>query len=106
MPPYIGKWDTDFDPKNEINYMEKAIQKAIEGGYSMMQWEEKYMPEIYESYLLDPLFWQAIGKTMGWEKFYTPYLRGQTEWQSNWHRFIDHLAEGKDAENFFNELLK
>ncbi len=27
-------------------------------------------------------------------------------WLNHWHRFIDHLAEGKDADGFFNEILK
>jgi hypothetical protein len=26
-------------------------------------------------------------------------------WQYHWHRFIDHLAEGKTPEDFFRELL-
>lgn len=26
-------------------------------------------------------------------------------WQDQWHSFIDHLAEGKDIESFFNNLL-
>jgi hypothetical protein len=25
-------------------------------------------------------------------------------WKKFWHRFIDHLAEGKDAESFFQAL--
>lgn len=25
-------------------------------------------------------------------------------WKYHWHRFIDHLAEGKDAESFFSNL--
>jgi hypothetical protein len=26
-------------------------------------------------------------------------------WLTEWHRFIDHLAKGKDAESFFKELV-
>ena len=26
------------------------------------------------------------------------------EWKRNWHRFIDHLADGKTAESFFDTL--
>ena len=28
------------------------------------------------------------------------------QWKFHWHRFIDHLAEGKDAESYFEALLK
>lgn len=49
---------------------------------------------------LDPLFWQSLGKAMGWI-----YLSDTPEhWKKEWHRFIDHLAEGKDAESFFESL--
>jgi hypothetical protein len=30
----------------------------------------------------------------------------QEVWLYHWHRLIDHLAEGKDAESFFADLLK
>jgi len=83
--------------------------------------------------LLDPLFWQALGKARGWEKkvvvrrgtvignFCTPcsaqHPRGEcfeemgfdmdylNPWAYHWHRFIDHLAEGKDSESFFVTLV-
>lgn len=81
--------------------------------------------------LLDPLFWSSLGKAMGWREKYKhhidnslrPALRCtdcggkpmvgsghcsgnlKDEWLTNWHRFIDHLAEGKDANSFFSDLL-
>tara|TARA_R110000868_G_scaffold236293_4_gene490322 strand:- start:590 stop:853 length:264 start_codon:yes stop_codon:yes gene_type:complete len=42
--------------------------------------------------LLDPLFWQA--------------LKTKEDWRNVWHDFIDHLADGKDVDSFFNNLLK
>lgn len=132
--------------------MENAIQKAIEGGYgdflslkNINQFyvvfnrketttiEKNDVEEIVpitqsfaiEHILLDPLFWEALGKSLGWSnikytipKFqrsaipednrigYKHETRDISEWQFHWHRFIDHLAEGKDAESFFNELLQ
>lgn len=77
-----------------------------------------------EVVFLDPLFWQSLGKAMGWNKNYIDQygevvdceteqecldLMSQVDrhvWLYEWHRFIDALAEGKDAESFFNELLK
>ncbi len=64
--------------------------------------------------LLDPLFWQALGKGFGWEK--TDYCWGcgydegatiDTDgWKIKMHHFIDHLASGGDIESFFTNLIK
>lgn len=110
--------------------MEKAIKKAIEGG-----WRPKaekatdiltYSGEIigiqktaflgYSQMLLDPLFWQALGKAMGWKgtenhnhelnEDCSSSCWGMDGWQLTWHRFIDHISSGKDADSFFEELLK
>ncbi len=103
--------------------MKEAIQKAIEGGWKPEQialehWE-KIMPNMHRldqwrvcSYaLLDPLFWQSLGKSLGWEDekncpvCWRKMVITGTGWMCHWHRFIDHLASGKDAEEFFNNLL-
>lgn len=63
----------------------------------------------------DPSFWQSLGKTMGWRPVrqmiysgeYGSEISGIREtqgWLYEWHRFIDHLAEGKTAESFFDQL--
>ena len=55
---------------------------------------------------LEPLFWQSLGKAMGWgsgKEFYEDGLTQKT-WVREWHRLIDHLAEGGAAESFFEGL--
>ena len=128
--------------------MKNAIEKAIEGGYyngklrkGAIGWcylnEEinsksgiRYETVVTTPYmLLDPLFWQCLGKAMGWGKTeimmddYTDHkFMGGTlgysyqegggmgfesdEWRYNWHRFIDDIAEGGDVDKFFKNLLK
>lgn len=118
--------------------MKNAIKLAIEGGWNPEKYRQiwQYNPNnrvgVTDSYRAglthwditsDPLFWQALGKTMGWGKRIIierqdietkdgRVVRSDTdaemvpEWKFYWHRFIDHLAEGKDAESFFNQLLK
>jgi len=61
---------------------------------------------------LDPLFWQCLGKALGWKVGNdVDYLYNakepiriehgvMDEWLYLWHRFIDHLAEGKSVEEF------
>lgn len=103
----------NMKPSERIK-METAIKKAMEGGYP----QASYLKQ--EIFLLDPLFWQALGKGCGWtsicnvcRKIYVDecFINhvGQpigSVWKYNWHRFIDHLAEGKDAESFFTSLLE
>ena len=124
--------------------IDKAIQKAIEGGWKSDQtyiaygcyetfWGAgkehwKYRPNtgvgIERIYLgtifFDPLFWQALGKAMGWRNgsggssmLYRFHGDGQVtqeekpfmnEWAIKWHRMIDHLAEGGKIESFFETL--
>jgi len=78
---------------------------------------------------LDPDFWRALGKAEGWKKkvcsrcgiiptyavknkssiCYSCCIEPRIDIDEqiyHWHRFIDHLAEGKEAEEFFKELLK
>lgn len=90
--------------------MEKVIQKAIEGG-----WVAKccFKPEknwhwYKGDIFLDPLFWQALGKAMGWGKKMVSDKGVRMRDTSNyyWHHFIDHLASGENADDFFKELCK
>jgi hypothetical protein len=101
--------------------IEQAIKEAMEkGGYKpsgLKTW-------IYSDALLDPSFWQAFAKARkeidaNWpngemrcenklgrcDSRYCEYAGYRNPYE-RWHLFIDHLAEGKDAENFFAELPK
>lgn len=112
--------------------MEEAITRAIEGGWKPIpKWiEVKYINDevvfvlsrntngydhfnlSYKEVVVDPLFWQALGKSLGWEgsKFY-PYdetrRRGEMMSEAKWYSrcFWNHLWEGKDIDSFFTSLL-
>ena len=114
--------------------MNKAIQKAIEGGwngtivkpdtrvYDLPEYKMAYDHTRFCIALLDPLFWQALGKAEGWGNSFGFIQTSDTgeidkwlesdsagtvyQWRYHWHRFIDHLSEGKDPDSFFNELIK
>ena len=88
--------------------------------------------EHWQEVVVDRDFWQALGKAMGWGnngvshaifKYITSmdkptknrplpplekdvYRYEVPAWAYHWHRFIDHLAEGKQIDDFFNDLLK
>jgi hypothetical protein len=85
------------------------------------EWDEVYSENARKTMYLDPFFWQSLGKALGWEGLYPMlweghelYWRGgnghqyqahEEYWMHKWHRFIDHLAEGQDAESYFKQLL-
>lgn len=65
-----------------------------------------------EELLLDPSFWQSLGKALGWRDYSNADLCREcvtkyspmSGWRAYWHRFIDHLADGKSAELFFESI--
>ncbi len=111
--------------------MEQAIKIAIENGWKPFTGYLRKKFELesdcaifydkvnvrrfyFSDMVLDPLFWQALGKGLGWEEtnncWGCGYDEGATErtpgWKIKMHRFIDHLVEGKGIESFFTELIK
>lgn len=95
-----------------MNYIEQAIREAVEkGGYmppTAVDSDEipaaiRYFAKSPYRVFLDPTFWQALGKARGWGA--EAWGWGGETWVMEWHRFIDALAEGKDAESFFKNLL-
>ena len=108
-----------------MTHIERAIKEAVKAGYSFRgdkllhdnnlgTWSVSdgdggYIVPADECFFLAPLFWQALGKARGWDDGEVT-IEGYSAsiyhwmWQFQWHRFIDHLAEGKDAESFFASL--
>lgn len=121
--------------------METAIKRAIEGGWNMQtayitverRQLENGIDELAQlsihKVLLDPLFWQCLGKSLGWGSGghnwdtagttcdYCGAMDGDDDpqpatgaydkcWKYHWHRLIDALAAGKTADEYFNETLK
>lgn len=124
--------------------MEEAIKRAVAGGYinHALNIKRKYdfdyrnitgehlikYNQLIEDFLkvnalLDPLFWQALGTSLGWgneigvddRTFWSgtidfPEISDQggayrEVWRWQMHRFIDHLAEGGKPDQFFTDLL-
>lgn len=98
--------------------MQEAIKRAIEGGYGKvpnpnlaLTGDDRVAWYASNGVLLDPLFWQALGKAEGWsDKKVCAVCNGEKthwiqEWHYRWSRFIDHIAEGKSPDQFFEELL-
>lgn len=130
-------------PEKQVSHLERATRDAVEkGGYQGFEWHDYFTTSSDQSHiwghdektgeghgrpisdiLLDPAFWQALGKARGWGSFYddegmprvystqgwypiTKTGSGHDEqmWEAHWHRFIDHLASGGTVEDFFKNL--
>ena len=87
--------------------VQQAIRDAAEkGGYRYRWWKvddlehnEEYnglQLRALSEHLHDPDFWKALATARKWEDI--------NAWRFHWHRFIDHRADGKDAESFFAAL--
>jgi hypothetical protein len=108
-----------------MNGVEKAIKKAIEGGYNYresifgdgfnapIQIPRDLMP-FQDSILLDPLFWQALEKELPTNSVFKGNENYTDEHRDklyknmalkHWHNFIDHIAQGGNIDEFFNKLL-
>lgn len=105
---------------------QQAISLAIEKEYMHEEGHKtKLIPDVgvvgysrvrtFSEVFLDPLFWQALGRALGWQhivhvhKYVGHSLDKEwTEpaWLYHWHRFIDHLASNGDTDTFFQEILK
>jgi hypothetical protein len=88
--------------------IQEALTKVRAGGY---QYEFKYHDPgrragvlglhafstlHVEDFCLDPEFWRALGRMLGWQH--------ERVWRNHRQRFIDHLAQGKTPELFFATL--
>jgi hypothetical protein len=76
--------------------------------------DSSFIVPVAETFL-DPHFWLALGRGLGWEQAVRAVhavengramlvTRTGQQWLSHWHRFIDHLAEGKPPDAFFATL--
>jgi hypothetical protein len=90
-----------------MNNVQQAIRDAAEkGGYRYRWWKVNDLEQsegynglqlrALSEHLQDPDFWKALTTARKWEDV--------NSWRFHWHRFIDHLADGKDAESFFAGL--
>lgn len=101
--------------------IQQTIEAAIRGGWDSegaVCYEEN---DICNGIFVDPSFWQCLGKELGWEdhqcekcsRTLAEYSNGcvccgnkmqPAQGLHHWHRLIDHLADGKDINSFFENL--
>lgn len=88
----------------------EAINKAKNDGHYFWDPAIDCDAACDNSIFLDPLFWQALGKSLGWEEQHNCDAAGcssiecKEEWRYHQHRFIDALADGGNPASFFKDL--
>ena len=75
--------------------------EECEGGGWTSKWSEKLA---VEQILLDPLAWQAVGKTRGWGDYKGQRHYAGERWRDLLHQYIDHLADDKAIEEALTEI--
>lgn len=112
-----------LDRKPAMTYLEQAIKDAVEkGGYDIenIRFNGQLMyPDALSSrgekpvsaLLLDPAFWQALGRARGWDesKFYSydgVHATGKNMPEAQWYHlsFIQHLWKDGTTEEFFKSF--
>lgn len=97
----------------------QAIEKAMEGGYKVFggnpsgQPNFQFMQEHWAGIALDPTFWVALGKALGWREEEWHPTRTHPDGESRtWAgylphalRFYERVLTGGDTKAFWDELL-
>ena len=116
--------------------IQEAVNTAVEGGYHLhgtdsvatvytgandaySAWtrtdnHSSFLVPVEETFL-DPAFWRALGRTLGWEKACDLAItcrHGHEEcrrchgsyWMYQWHCFIQYMADGHPPDTFFASL--
>lgn len=102
--------------------MDQAIDIAIKNGYedgkayySTLSQFKTIAPIMAEEVVrcvavADPVFWKCLGIGLLWDSATEcgscEYPGSEEEWKHYWHKFINHLANGGDINDYFIELLK
>ena len=76
--------------------LQKAIEIATYNGYtnrSAISWADSDVPVVIA---LDPQFWEALGKGLGWEKY---------NWDMYMNELMPHLQQGGTVEDYISSLI-
>jgi len=111
-PGYPTKFDKVIEYENWGIYVRWLMNK----GQAEEDWRTRFSGIAHGTIALDPLFWQALGKALGWELKKCQYCKNGCEWctvngyvKPEWlkhaHQYFDlHLTSG-DTEAFWRKLL-
>lgn len=85
--------------------IQDALHAAIAGGWDFKRAEVGGILTARVA-MTDRLFWESLGKTLGWSALNAVSLKGdgRIAWHQMWINLIDHLALGNTPDEFFKKL--
>lgn len=102
----------------EAAIQQEAVSAAIEGGWEppfygfkwwmvggMVLWNDGQESFHWQQIALDPSFWQALGKALGWNDDVAFETYTAPMWKMQAMRFIDLIITGGSTDQFWDELL-
>ena len=90
-----------------MNATTRFIEDSVKGGWRANDpLKEELFNMLGYATFLEVDLWQAVGKTRGWDtKDSMDTIGNLTGWyRVMWHRFIDHLADGKTIDQALSAL--
>lgn len=95
----VGGWRSEGREFSIIDFYERHFEYQLQSIGAGRPSAIRMM--VYETVLLDPKAWQAVGKVERWyEGYYGP------EWLHHMHKMIDALAKGQTLEAYVQSVLK
>lgn len=102
-------------PHNGTDYSHHKIRKANKRGGCYLENESRTTFLDFRHTVVDPTFWQALGKSLKWSNYAVCSTHGQYcilncsqavpfEWMYQAHRFYDLILQGQDTGEFWKEL--
>lgn len=108
---------SSLSPREPINcpllgyVVEDFIPEQVHIKYGNVVMKRKFLSDV----VLDPLFWQALGKALGWKlkvlviwdwnATWTATVTEMETWRWYAHQYFDLLLTGGDQDKFWKELL-
>ena len=96
---------------------DEIMRLAQKGGYKIdLYWFSQLPQYAHAQFIIDPLFWSALGKSLGWGKETYEDIRGgytgtvhkiksrTLGHEYHAHRFYDLILQGKDTTEFWKEI--
>jgi len=93
-----GGWRPEVQEYRIIGFYERHFEYRLQSMAAGRRSATRFM--LYDTVLLDPTVWQAVGKIERWyEGSYGP------EWLHHMHKMIDALAEGHTLEAYIQSVV-
>lgn len=99
--------------RTRSDYFRKRLEINNSTADEVIELEKLWNQYVTDVSVLDPLFWQALGKALGWKKRLTnKWLihnleigKNEETWRFYAHQYFDLVLTGGNTDKFFKELL-